>query len=454
LLKSFVLVITKGNMSFQKITLIFTIILFSHNSFAEKYHGRFTLGSFVAKETFTTQTAGISSNDFNIISSRFYIHISDIGKSKHIFVADIRDKHDFFNKLDKEQLELTSDNQLQFRQFYITKPSSRNKFNYKLGRFSVTEAGSIYLDGAQAGLQAFDHLNFTLFAGLNPKQQIEGHLEFETKAINKGASAVYFKRRKRYGGYYFMANSVVEQTYDGEIDRRFLFHNSIIQSDHYHRFTSLLYFDFAPSVKIQNLWLHYWHRMKNHFSYSISANRVDVIEYIRRSGIRETLPGSIYDHFKIKIKYKKKKGVTTQYLLSHGMRQVDGLTKSIAQIGWTFNRFMKKRMNAYLHLGYKKNFVTNDIFSKIGLGYFSKDWEYSIDQEIILEDRQGVSRLPTITELIASYSYSREIFTSFSLQYARDGQANILSTFIKFSYRFGSGGVAPIRDFAPQQGKL
>jgi hypothetical protein len=303
-------------------------------------------------------------------------------------------------------------------------------------------------------MQAFDHMNFTLFGGLNPKQELESHLEFETKAMNKGVSSVYFKRKKRQGGYYFLANSIVEQTYDGEVDRRFLFHNSIIQSDHYHRFTSLLYFDFSPSVKIQNLWLNYWQNMKNHFSYSISASRVDVIEYIRRSGIRETLAGSIYDKVKIKLKHRRTKGVTTHYQLSHGQRQSDSLTKSVAQVGWTFNRFMKKRMNSYIHLGYRKNFVSNDMYTKLGLGYFSKDWEYSIDQEVILEDRSGVTKIPTITELIASHSYSREIFTSVSLQYARDGEVNIVSTFIKLSYRFGSSDVAPIRDFAPRQGKL
>ncbi|MBT7608454.1 MAG: hypothetical protein HN576_01780 [Bacteriovoracaceae bacterium] len=441
-------------MAILKIFFIFISFYCSQIALAAKYHGRFTAGSFIAKENFTTQTAGINSNDFNILSSRLYLHLSDLGSEKYIFVSDIRDKHDFFNKLDKEQLELTSKNQLQVRKFYIQKGGTRDKQRYKLGRFAVTQAGSIYLDGAQADIQLFDHINFALFAGLNPKKELESHLEFETKAINKGVSSVYFKRIKKKGSYYFLANAIIEQTYDGEVDRRFLFHNSIIQSDHYHRFTSLLYFDFAPSMKIQNLWLNYWHNMKNNFSYSLSANRVDVIEYIRRSGIRETLPGSIYDHVKIKVKHRKRRGLTTHYLLSHGHRQSDGLTKSVAQIGWNFNRFLKKKMNSYIQLGYRKNFTSNDIFTKLGVSYFSKDWEYSIDQQFILEDRSGVSRIPTITELICAHNYSREVFTSLSVQYARDGEVKIFSTFIKLSYRFGSTAIAPIRGFAPNQGNL
>ena len=210
----------------------------------------------------------------------------------------------------------------------------------------------------------------------------------------------------------------------------------------------------VPTPKIQNLWLNYWQYLKNNYSYNLTVNRVDVIEYSRRQGIRETLPDSAFDQLRIKVKHKKKRGITTHYILSHGQRAVDGLSKTVAQMGWNFSRFYKKKINSYINLGYKKNFTSNDIYTKFGIGYFSKDWEYSIDQELILEDTNGVQKIPTITELITSYSASRSLFSSISLQFAQDGNVTILSTFFKLSYRFGSKDVAPIRDGAPPQGKL
>ena len=420
---------------------------------AEKYHGRFTLGSYVAKETFKTATAGINSNDFNILSSRYYLQISEIGKKNYTFIADIRDKHDFFNKLDRERLELTAENKLQVRQLYFRYDNLNGNIFYNLGRLPVKEAGSIYIDGGQIGWRAMNYTYFTLFAGLNPKNEIEGNLEFDSKTQNIGISSVYSKRKKRYGGYYYIASSFVQQSYDGEVDRRFLFNNTILQWDRNQRLSSILYFDLVPSAKIQNLWLNYWKKLKSHNSYSLSAMRVDVIEYTRRRGIRETLPASVYDQ--LKFKYKSRgKGHTTQFKLSHGMRQVDGLTKTEGQIGRLFNQFLKKKMNAYAHLGYRKNFTSNDIFSKLGIGYFTKKWEFSFDQEIILEDTNGTKDVPTISELVASYSATRKLFWTGSFQFARDKDVTIMSTFLKLTYRFGDKVLAPIRDGAPPMGKL
>lgn len=443
-------------MSHIRAFLIFSVIFMFMNlssAWAERYHGRFTFGSYLAKETFQEATAGVFSNDFNILSSRYYLQVSEIGKSKYTFITDLRDKHDFFNKLDKEKLELTADNQLQVRQLYLHFPNTYNKLFYKLGRFPVKESGAVHVDGGQIGWRALPHTYFTLFAGLNPKNEEEGNLDFKSKAQNMGISSVYSKKNRNFGGYYYLANSLVQQTYDGEVDRQFLFNNTVLQFNKKSRLTNLLYLDFVPSFKIQNLWLNYWRQSSDTSSWSLSAMRVDVIEYRRRRGIRETLPESIYEQASFRYK-SRGKGKTTVFKVSNGTRQADGLSKIKGELGWIYSQFLKRRMNGQFSLGYVKNFASNDIFTKIGVGYFSKKWEFSFDQEIIMEDRNGVSDLPTISELVASYTASRKFFTTFSFQYARDNNVNIMSTFLKFTYRFGDKELAPIRDGAPPMGKL
>ena len=46
-------------MPFKRISLIFVLLFIVRPIYAEKYHGRFTIGSFIAKETFKEPTAGI-----------------------------------------------------------------------------------------------------------------------------------------------------------------------------------------------------------------------------------------------------------------------------------------------------------------------------------------------------------------------------------------------------------
>ena len=56
-------------MPIKNFFLLLLLLLIVRPAYAEKYHGRFTIGSFIAKETFKESTAGIFSNDFNIVSS-------------------------------------------------------------------------------------------------------------------------------------------------------------------------------------------------------------------------------------------------------------------------------------------------------------------------------------------------------------------------------------------------
>ncbi|MBT4791330.1 MAG: hypothetical protein HON90_07150, partial [Halobacteriovoraceae bacterium] len=162
-----------------------------------------------------------------------------------------------------------------------------------------------------------------------------------------------------------------------------------------------------------------------------------------------------YESVKLKLRNKNTRKVTTEFKLSYGKRESDDLTKTEGSVGFIYHRFLNKNKNAHASFGYRENFTSKDILARFGIGSFSNKWEYSLDQEIILEEEEEArSGAATVTELAATHLYSKTLFTTFSFQYARDEKVDIYSTFFKMTYRFGNREIAPLRDGAPAQGKL
>ncbi len=435
------------------LTILLALVSFAAN--ANKYHGRITLGSLVSQETFKEKSAETSNNDFNILSTRFYLDVSEIGGSRFAFITDLRDKHDFFHKLDREKLELSGENDLQVRQLYLKYPNLNGNYFFNLGRFSPIEAGAIYLDGLQLGLRLAESFSVSVLGGGNPKKESKSSLEQDPKAQNQGFTSLFFAKTRKSGGYYYLANSVIIQTYDGEEDRKFWFHNSIFQFNRTNRFTALFYRDYVPTEKFQNLWVNYWFKLKRTFSVSLSSSKVDVIEYSRKQDIRETLEPSVYEQNKIKLRIKSSNRITTEVKYLSGARKKDKLTKVDGQLGFIFHRFLSKNLNAHLYLGQRDNFTSDDTLARLGINSYSDTWEYSLEQELISEEEKtGEKNFVKITEFVISRLFSRTFFTTFSLQYAQDDKVDIVSTFFKLTYRFGNREVPPIRDGAPAQGKL
>jgi hypothetical protein len=111
---------------------------------------RFSLGGFVSRERFAENPD--ESNDFATVSGRAYVLVQDWGKDRWEFASDVRDKNDFFDKLDAERLKLTNRNQLQLRQFSFRRPNYTGRWLPQIGRFAVPESGSVFVDGAQLGV--------------------------------------------------------------------------------------------------------------------------------------------------------------------------------------------------------------------------------------------------------------------------------------------------------------
>lgn len=134
-------------------SLIFSVLLFlwSERAFAFRYHGRVALGVYNSTEEFKNPGASSSHNDVRNLSGRFYLGLSELGSPKLDIVADVRDKHEFFGQLTKDQLSLEERNTFQVRQLSVGDPQVFKKGFYQLGRFSVLDAGSVFNDGMEIG---------------------------------------------------------------------------------------------------------------------------------------------------------------------------------------------------------------------------------------------------------------------------------------------------------------
>ena len=111
------------------------------------YAGRLTSGGYLSQEKFVDTNDGSTRNDFFTLSNRLYFNAYDLGSSNYDFVSDLRDKHDFFDKLDKERLSLNSTNAFQLRQLSLSNPNENGRTFWTMGRFPVAPAGSVDTTG-------------------------------------------------------------------------------------------------------------------------------------------------------------------------------------------------------------------------------------------------------------------------------------------------------------------
>ena len=98
------------------------LVFFSLNTYGVTYHGRFTAGSYMAIEKFSSSDDGVYRNDMATASGRFFLHVGELGAAKVETTVDLRDTHDLFDKVDKQKLELKEGNTFQAKQASVYYP--------------------------------------------------------------------------------------------------------------------------------------------------------------------------------------------------------------------------------------------------------------------------------------------------------------------------------------------
>ncbi len=388
-----------------------------------------------------------------------YASFDDLIWNKAEFTVDVRDKENFFDKLDRERQTLTEKNKLQLHQLNFHKPAENNAVAFSLGRFPLSEAGGIYLDGLDLGVRKTLvglSTKFSLFYGLNPQLTQESGINIDKNITAYGGYITFEDKDKNLDKYFFSTNSLVRQVYKSEVDRFYFYNNTSMQSSNGQSFLSLLYLDLVPKVNVQNFWSTYASSISSHYKLRASLSTIDSLHYTRIQDVRETLPSCRYHQSSISIRRPGDYGETSyEAKLSAGLREVDKKNLAELKVGALYPRIIKDEISGTMNLGIRKNFVTNDLLYGFGLLHSNKFRELSLNQDFQFEKRLNEKlNIAYITEAGYTKFFDRSLFGVVSVQNIRDNNVSIFSILLKISYRFGEGGQAPIRDGSPPMGPL
>ncbi len=417
---------------------------------ATEVNGRFTIGGFVATEQINLPIGLAGRNDVETLSTRIYLRINDWKKIGSEIVTDLRDKNDFFGNVDKENLKLTPANNFQVRQISALLPFG--KLFAKLGRFSVNEASSV-VDGAEIGSMLSRSLKTGLFGGFNPRVPGQRYYIFNSNASLYGGYLAYQPSFETFGRSFYFSNAIVIERVGSDLDRNYWFENLTYQWNMRSRVLFLTYLDFVPSTYLQNGTFQWQQALTEKWSMSTSLISVDVIGYTRLQGVRSLLPSSPYHEESEYLKYSFSDHFWSELRYISGQRLIDGLNRTDIVLATDYSNFGGRKWDTSLQIGYANDFQSQDRFLKFGAAYFSRKWEFSVDEEFRTSAFNDGTYHPITTDLNIMRAFRNDFFAILGAQSVIDERVKIMAAFFKLTYRFGSSSLAPIRDGAPPRGR-
>lgn len=430
-------------------------ILFSIESFAMRTTGYVTLGVATTTERFSTSDFGSDKNDALFSSQRIFCKTSEIGADMWETIADVRNKYDAFDKLNKELYQLDPRDEFQIRQLSGRMANPDGKYSPIIGRFNVSEAGSVFVDGAGVQYRLTSDWYSGLFAGMNPKRADKSYLVSDSKATGAGLYLTYQKKTTGWDTNRYLTHGFVQQRYGSETERQFLFHNGVYQWQADSRIISLAYFDFVPRSYVQTLYFVYQQSLGNYIFSEIGQLNIDALEYQRRQDILEKLDPSSYKESHAGFEYRITPDNSLFLSYSAGERSVDQLKRTEISMSYRLQNIISKNWDTQFKLANRKNFTSQDNILYWNLGYFSKDYEATVDIDYATQKNDdGTTTHPINTELGLTSFFAKKFFTTVVLQRAADETVTILGTFFKIGYRFGNKELLPIHDGAAPRGSL
>jgi hypothetical protein len=415
--------------------------------------GRFTFGAYYAQEKFSEADPFLGDrNDVQTASGRAYLRVSQIANADDSFVVDLRDKHDFFDKVEKEQLQLTDSNEFQVRQ--LSYGTDQKGIGYRVGRFPIYDAGAANVDGASVNYRT-DNWNAFFFGGLNPLEYGKAYLQFRPKAQIYGGGVTFVPSDLGARRGITSSTAIVQEVFSGDVDRRYIYQQFDIPLGQGQRLVSNLYLDTVPKTQLQNgiifldsLWARNW---KTQLSYLT----LDTVQYVRRQDVREQLDPSAYNEVRFSTKYLSELGNDWNFDVLNGSRAYDGKSRTFAELRTRLAQIGERR-NWDFSMGLRagKNFESQDTSGLVGLGFYSRFWELTAEQSYGIEQFSTATYHPMITNLSVGRFFSRAFLSSFSFERIADERVEILAIFMRLTYRYGSKALAPIRDGSPPRGSL
>lgn len=420
---------------------------------ASESMGRFIIGGYFAQEKFSVPDRFLGDrNDVQTLSARTFLKVSDIGERDDSFVADLRDKHDFFDKVDKERLQLSDSNEFQVRQ--LSYGTDRSGLAFRLGRFPVPDAGAVTVDGANLVYRQA-HWNAFAFGGLNPVEYGKAYLQWRPKAQTYGAGFALVPQDVGAQPGLVSSTALVQETFAGETDRAYLYQNFDYPLERSQRFYGNLYFDFVPKSQLQNGFVMLDSKWSGSFKTNLSYLSIDTVQYVRRQDVREQLSPSAYTEVRFNTQFLSGFGNDWSLDLLSGARALDAKTRNMAELRSRWAQLGEKR-NWDIAAGARggRNFESTDWAARLEFGYYSRTWEAILEQSYGSEEFATVSYHPMITNFTVGRFFGRSLLTTFSAERIADERVEILAALFRLSYRFGSRGVVPVRDGSPPRGSL
>ncbi|MEK6579848.1 MAG: hypothetical protein AABZ55_11530, partial [Bdellovibrionota bacterium] len=300
----------------------------ARSAYAVDYHGRLMTGAFASSEKFAEQSNNGLDNDFATFSTRIYLEMSNSAKKASRpweFVTDVRDKHDFFDKLDRELQTLSATNTFQLRQLAFRLPERTRGIFSTVGRFPVADAGAVYTDGVEVGYRVNPDWCAAVFGGLNPKREDQSYVTFNSNSQTLGTYLLYQPNFRSWNSAFYATNAAVTEINSGQMDRLYWYENVVFQPNSANRFMALSYLDFIPTLRFQNANFSYSRDVNNRLSTRAGISIIDVIEYTRRQGIRERLSGSPYREGSLSFLYRLGEVSSLDLTTQHWVRLSDQL---------------------------------------------------------------------------------------------------------------------------------
>lgn len=420
-------------------------------AFATGYFGRFISGGYFSDENYSNNSSGLLNNNYSSFSNRLFFRATDIDKSGVESTLDIRDKNDFFDKLDSENLTLTPVNKFQAYQLNLRIPNETSGFYGTLGRFSLAENGGEFTDGVQAGYHLTPSVEAYAFGGLNPKRPDQMYVGFNSSSTNLGFGSVYQPKSSSWLNNTYWANAIVAENVEGHMDRLYLYNNLVYSWLEPSQIVALMYLDFVPDVYIQTALFSYHQKMGNHWSGSANLTIIDVLQYQRSQMLLEQLPSSPYKELSFNARREMSPTTFFDINLIEGVRTIDSLHKGEVSAGPSWSRLWADHANFKDLFGIRKNFTSQDYFNQAVWTYFSKNWEIDLNLSYTLNTQNGSTGTLHQWQSEASFTryFSKDFFGTFEIEQGMDERLTIWGGFLKISYNFGERNTSPIRSTAP-----
>ena len=424
------------------------------DAFAYDYVGHLMTGAFISHEAYPNAVTGSKDNDLLVYSNRAYLDVTNITAAKYEFVTDIRDNHDFFDKVDAARLNLSGENKFRLRLLAVKDPGATHGYLWSVGRFLPADNGIIYNDGAEVGVKASHHQTLGVFAGFRPRVNDERAVELKASAFQLGAYDVYQNDPEDWSEGTYSSNMLVFAprvfTDVAPTEALAYINQSILHFGPNDRVNTYLDLQARPEVRAADAVVSYDHRFDPRLNATATYSRIDLTEYRNNRDIFETLTASSYQQLKTQGRYKLSDYQRLDANFSYGERYLDHLRRLEVSAGTTWTRLLGGHFTDAVLAGYRRNFLSNDLFIYNSATHYSDDWEVSGDLRYTVQHKDtGENLHPVIAGASVGHVFAKAVLGSIGGEYARDEKTTISSGLFSLGYRFGNREFTPVRDVAP-----